>query len=116
MRMFSEAGRRVELHCTGVGKAPLAQLDNAQTSAIVRRVGLPGYTPRTITDESALRTALAEIRDAGYCLDEEEQEISVRCIAVLVRTGVASWMAISVSGLTTRVSDEVVARAVPLLQ
>ena len=28
MRMFTEVGRSVELHCTGVGKAMLAQLDD----------------------------------------------------------------------------------------
>ena len=41
MRMFIEVGRRVELHCTGVGKALLAQLDDRAVSVIVARSGMP---------------------------------------------------------------------------
>ena len=40
MRMFTEVGRQVDLHCTGVGKALLGQLDDARVRDIVRRVGL----------------------------------------------------------------------------
>ncbi len=39
MRMFTEVGRQVDLHCTGVGKALLAQLDDARVRTVVRRVG-----------------------------------------------------------------------------
>jgi IclR family acetate operon transcriptional repressor len=115
MRMFTEVGRRVELHCTGVGKALLAHLDAAQTSAIVRRVGMPAHTQHTLTTEAALADALSEIRGRGYSIDEEEQELGVRCVAVPVPAGPSSWMAVSVSGPLTRMTDEVVARAVPLL-
>ncbi|MCD9196945.1 IclR family transcriptional regulator [Aeromicrobium wangtongii] len=116
MRMFTEVGRRVELHCTGVGKALLAQLDSAQVQAIVRRVGMPAYTPHTITDEVALGASLAAVRERGFSIDQEEQELGVRCVAVPIPTGTASWMAISVSGPLGRMTDEVVDRAVPLLR
>jgi IclR family acetate operon transcriptional repressor len=116
MRMFTEIGHRVELHCTGVGKALLAQLDHAQVCAIVRRVGMPAYTAHTLTTESALLASLAAIREQGYSLDEEEQEAGVRCVAVSIPAGIASGMAVSVSGPLTRMTDEVVARAVPLLR
>ena len=116
MRMFTEVGRRVELHCTGVGKALLAQLDEAQVAGIVGRVGLPAYTEHTISTEAALRDELAAIRGRGHALDEQEQELGVRCVAVPIATGPASWMAVSVSGPLTRMSDDVVGRAVPLLE
>lgn len=115
MRMFTEVGRRVEMHCTGVGKALLARLDDGQVAAIVGRVGLPAYTEHTITTDAALRAALADIRARGYAIDEEEQEIGVRCVAVPIAAGRSSWMAVSVSGPLARMTDEVVARAVPLL-
>jgi IclR family acetate operon transcriptional repressor len=116
MRMFTEIGRRVELHCTGVGKALLSQLDDDQVSSIVRRVGMPAYTTHTLTTEPALHASLAAIRERGYSLDEEEQEAGVRCIAVPIPAGIASGMAVSVSGPLTRMTNELVARAVPLLQ
>ena len=116
MRMFTEVGRRVEMHCTGVGKALLAQLDDQQVHAIVDRVGMPAYTPHTLTSEPELGAALATIRDRGYALDEQEQETGVRCVAVPVSAGLTSWMAVSVSGPLTRMTDDMVSRAVPLLQ
>jgi len=116
MRMFTEVGRRVQLHCTGVGKALLSQLAPSEVSAIVRRMGLAAQTPNTITTELALQAELDRIRAQGYSIDEEEQELGVRCIAVPIPGEFLSTMAISVSGPLTRVTDDVVARAVPLLQ
>lgn len=116
MRMFTEVGRKVELHCTGVGKALLAQLDDDQVRGIVGRIGLPAYTPHTLTTEAALFDALGEIRGRGYALDEEEQEAGVRCVAMPVGNGMLSWMAVSVSGPVTRMTDDVIDRAVPLLR
>jgi len=116
MRMFTEVGRRVELHCTGVGKALLAQLEENQVRAIVRRVGLAAHTPHTVTTEESLRAALRTVREQGYSIDEEEQELGVRCVAVPITTGTSSWMAVSVSGPLSRMTDDVVDRAVPLLR
>ena len=114
MRMFTEVGRRVDLHCTGVGKVMLAQLDDEDVAAIVRRAGLPRVTEHTITTEAGLREALATVRREGHALDEQEQELGVRCVAVPVGTP-PSWMAVSVSGPVPRMTDDVVRRALPLL-
>ena len=116
MRMFTEVGRRVELHSTGVGKVLLAQLDQAEVAAIVRRRGLHRHTEHTIGTETALAAELARIRKRGYALDEQEQEIGVRCVAVPLDPAVAPGIAISVSGPSPRMTDKVVRRAVELLQ
>ena len=55
---------------------------------------------------------LADIRRRGYSIDDEEQELGVRCVAVPVDAGRGSWMAVSVSGPATRMTDDVVDRAV----
>jgi IclR family acetate operon transcriptional repressor len=115
MRMFTEVGRRVELHCTGVGKALLAQLDDDRVRGVVHRVGLPRHTARTHVSEAALLEDLDAIRSRGYAVDEQEQEDGVRCVAVPVGPAELSAMAVSVSGPVTRITDDVVARAVPLL-
>jgi IclR family acetate operon transcriptional repressor len=114
MRMFTVVGRRVELHCTGVGKALLAQLEDDRVRGVVLRVGLNRHTAHTHVTEAALLADLAGIRARGYALDEQEQEDGVRCVAVPVGAPVPA-MAVSVSGPVTRITDEVVARAVPLL-
>jgi IclR family acetate operon transcriptional repressor len=116
MRMFTEVGRQVELHCTGVGKALLAQLDDRRVAAVVQRTGLTRHTPHTISTEPALRAELQRIRTNGYAVDEQEQELGVRCIAVPIPGDLLAPMAVSVSGPLGRVTDAFVARAVPLLR
>ena len=116
MRMFTEVGRQVDLHCTGVGKALLAQLDDVRVRAVVRRVGLGRQTEHTLVTEADLLADLNLVRARGYALDEQEQEAGVRCVAVPVGPDPMSWMAVSVSGPVTRMTDELIARAVPLLQ
>ncbi|MDX6366665.1 MAG: IclR family transcriptional regulator, acetate operon repressor, partial [Nocardioidaceae bacterium] len=81
MRMFTEVGRRVHLHCTGVGKALLAQLDDKEVGALVRRTGLPAETTYSITDPDVLADELGKIREQGFAVDDGEQEIGVRCVA-----------------------------------
>ncbi|GAB2967716.1 MAG TPA: IclR family transcriptional regulator [Actinotalea caeni] len=115
MRMFTEVGRRVYTHCTGVGKAVLAQLDDGTVREIVRRVGMPAMTEHSITDVETLLAELATIRERGYAIDEGEQEIGVRCYAVPVPEA-PTPTALSVSGPDSRVTDAFGERAVPLLQ
>lgn len=114
MRMFTEVGRRVPAHCTGVGKALLATLPAAEVRALVARTGLPAATPHTITDPAALTRELETVRAHGYAVDDAEQELGVRCVAVAV-PGAPSATAISVSGPAARVTWEAVEGIVPQL-
>src|SRR6478672_8977941 len=41
MRMFTEPGRRVPAHCTGVGKALLSQLSDEAVRELLARTGMP---------------------------------------------------------------------------
>jgi IclR family transcriptional regulator, acetate operon repressor len=115
MRMFTEVGRRVYLHCTGVGKAILCQLPDSTVRNIVAQTGMPAQTPTTITDIDELMSELARIRERGYSVDEGEQEVGVRCYAVPVPDA-PTPMAISVSGPDARVRVESRDHIVPLLQ
>jgi DNA-binding IclR family transcriptional regulator len=115
MRMFTEVGRRVQAHCTGVGKALLAQLSTENAQALVNRTGLAAHTPHTITELTALLRELELTRRRGYALDNEEQELGVRCVAVPL-TGAPALSAISVSGPSGRLTHEVVDDVVPVMR
>jgi IclR family acetate operon transcriptional repressor len=115
MRMFTEVGRRVLPHCTGVGKVLLAQLSEDEVRAILNQTGMPPQTIRTIKTPRKLLEQLARVREAGYAIDDGEQEVGVRCVAVYVPTQ-QTRAAISVSGPAARISDELVGKAVPILQ
>ena len=114
MRMFMEVGRRVHAHCTAVGKVLLARMPAEEVAAMARRSGLPVQTEHTLTTLPELTVALDQARASGYALDEGEQEVGVRCVAVAV-SGSTMPLAISVSGPAPRMTDELISRAVPVL-
>lgn len=97
MRMFIEPGRRLDPHCTAVGKATLAQLPETQVRDILRLTGMTARTANTITDPDLLIAHLGVIRHQGYAADEGEQEVGVRCVAVAI-SDAPTMAAISVSG------------------
>ena len=115
MRMFTEVGRRVEAHCTGVGKALLSQLSDQQVLDLLRRTGMPAQTSRTLTDPTALLAEISEVRDQGWAMDDAEQEVGVRCVAVPV-TGAPTQAALSVSGPSGRITVGRIAQIAPILQ
>jgi IclR family acetate operon transcriptional repressor len=55
------------------------------------------------------------VRSAGYAIDDSEQEIGVRCIAVSVPDSPTA-AAISISGPAGRVTEAATERIVPILQ
>lgn len=112
MRLFTEVGRRVLPHCTGVGKAILSQLPDEEVRRIVRRTGMPAQTERTLTSPAALLAELAAIRSRGYAVDDAEQEVGVRCVAVPIS---GAPVALSVSGPSGRLTAERVAQVAPVL-
>jgi IclR family acetate operon transcriptional repressor len=114
MRMFTEVGRRVSPHGTAVGKALLALIDPADVQALLSRTGMHAQTEHTITDPHVFAAQLAQVLEHGYATDDGEHELGVRCVAVAVPRA-PSRIAMSVSGPTTRMTDGLVARAVPLL-
>lgn len=81
LRMCSQVGRRLPLHCTGVGKAIAAFLPPYDLDAIVARRGLPARTGNTITDLARFRSELATIRAQGVAFDHEEAEEGLKCVA-----------------------------------
>ena len=113
MRTFTEVGNRVELHCTGVGKALLAAVPPGEAGGLIGAAPLTARTAASITDPAALDAEIALIRSRGYALDEGEMETGVRCVAV----GLAGSppMAVSVSGPAVRMTDDLVASAASAL-
>jgi IclR family transcriptional regulator, acetate operon repressor len=115
MRMFTEVGRRVYLHCTGVGKALLVQLSNDAVRSLVSRTGMPTSTEKSLRDPESLVADLELSRHRGYAIDEGEQEVGVRCFAVPVPNA-PTPTAISISGPAARVTLESADHSVPLLK
>ncbi len=79
LSMFSHIGARLPMHCTALGKAILAfsgaeELHKVLTKSMARR------TPHSITSVEALQKELAVIRSQGFAIDNEENELGIRCV------------------------------------
>ena len=104
---YSISGKMLPMHCTGCGKAMLSQMPTEQVEAILDRHGLPAVTHNTITDRDQMMEVLAASRRQGYALDNEEETVGVRCVAMAIRTGRGDVAgALSISGSTVSIGPE----------
>jgi IclR family acetate operon transcriptional repressor len=115
MRMFTEVGRRVPLHATGVGKALLTQLPDDEIIRILDLAGMPTVTPHTITDPAVMLQDVRASRIRGYSTDDGEQEVGVSCVSVPVPNAPA-LTALSISAPTPRMTPDVIRQAAVALR
>jgi len=74
-------GTRLPAYATSLGRVLLADLPEGE-----REFGEPRpLTSRTVTDRAVLAGVLAEVRERGYALVDEELEEGLRSVAVPVR-------------------------------
>ncbi len=106
LRLSSRLGLRVPMYCTAVGKAILAHLPYAAAERVLADTTFRPMTPRTILTPEALREQLRLVRARGWAVDDEENELGIRCVAVPLsyRSGEAE-AAFSVSAPTARMDD-----------
>lgn len=102
LRMFTEVGRHVSPHATAVGKVMLAAMPRDRALAVLRRTGLPRHTEHTITELDEFLAELDLARERGWAVDEGEQELGVRCLAVPVHQRGQVVAAVSLSGPAAR--------------
>ncbi|WP_112323527.1 IclR family transcriptional regulator [Oceanibium sediminis] len=115
--MFSDAGKVGPAYCTGVGKAMLAFLPEAELEQALRAQAFQRYTPATLTTPEALRAELAGIRESGVSYDREEHEPQIICVAVpILSTATEPLGALSVTSSTLRHSLADLSRLAPDLQ
>jgi DNA-binding IclR family transcriptional regulator len=116
IRIVSEIGGRLPMHCSGLGKALLAYKTEAEVRRIVDKRGMVPMTPRTITSLPKLFSELERIRAQGYAMDDGEIMNNLRCVAAPIfdLNGRASY-AVSVSGLYSNMHGEPLSRVIQLV-
>ena len=107
MRSLTQVGGRVAMVTSGVGKAVLATYSDEDVGAVIRHHGMPRLTEKSIVRPGDLFKELATIRKQGFAIDDEEACMGLRCIAAVVYNDCAEPLAaISVSGMTSRLTDD----------
>ena len=84
VRVVQDVGSTRQLYCTAVGKALAAWLPASEVRAALANVRLEALTPNTITTRAAFDAELRRIRAVGYAVDDEEQYLGLRCVAMPV--------------------------------
>lgn len=91
------AGSRLPAHCTGLGKALLANLPESESEAIVRALELNREGPKTIRRKGEFSRELLQIRDVGFAVEDEELTAGVLSVAAPVCIGEEVLGALDVS-------------------
>lgn len=97
-KSFDMAGRTGPLHATGIGKALLSGMTDAQVDEYFAQAP-QRFTPHTIVDRDSMQLALDETRSRGYSTEIEELAFGRACIAAPIRNRAGEIVAgISASG------------------
>ena len=84
IRLVSQIGETLPLHCTAPGKAHLAFASEEEMKARLAD-NLKKFTANTITDRQALTQQLKAVGEKGYAVDTGEYVEDMRSIAVPIK-------------------------------
>lgn len=99
IQLDTYVGRRMDLHCTGVGKVILAFGPSDIRDHALAKQAYMRHTENTITNPRLLMKELKRVLKTRYAVDDEEEELGVRCIAVPVFDPARKFLAaLSVTG------------------
>jgi DNA-binding IclR family transcriptional regulator len=106
LRMASHIGNRAPMYCTALGKTILSNLAANEVRAIINK-GISERTPFTISSPEVLLKELEKVRNIGFAIDDQENEIGVRCVGAPIFDYTSKVIgAISVSGPENRLTHE----------
>jgi len=106
LRTPSTVGRRNPAHCSSQGKVLMAGLSPAELRAFIGANPLKKFTRRTISTLTALQREVAQVRQQGYAIDDQEFEEGLKCVGAPIRDRFGNVVAaISVAGPAMRLSE-----------
>lgn len=113
IRVNSDIGVRKPAYCTANGRAILAFQSEDAVSAVIAR-GLTRRAPKTDTTPGNLRKVLADVRQRGYAIEDEESEAGMRAIAAPIRaSGGRVVGSVGVAGPVQRLTKESLHKLAP---
>jgi len=109
VRMVSRIGMSLDIFTTAVGKAMLSTLPDNEIEKLWQSHVHNKKTEYTITALEDFHNEIEEIRKCGYAVDNEENELGVRCVAVAIPDQYGKYRyAASVSAPINRMDDKTV--------
>jgi len=99
-------GKCSELHCTGLGKALLAHEPVETLMPLLEKHRFSRFTRHTIHTAQGFMADLAKVRENGFAVDDEEEELGIRCIATPIFWRGAVIAAVSFTGTISQLRLE----------
>ena len=104
-RATAVVGARYPAHATSLGRVLLAGLDDAALERTFDAMTPVALTARTVTDKSALRALVDEVREAGFATTVDQLDYGITALAVPIRCAeghvVAALNSSGYSGMVT---------------
>jgi len=117
IRMDTWVGRRMRVHATSVGKALVAHIPQERLEKILAERSMEKRTSKTITTLPRLLKDLEKVRQQGYAVDDEENNMGARCVgAPVFNQDGAIEASIGLSGTTNQVNPETMPRILEALK
>nr|BFF16500.1 hypothetical protein GCM10025730_00210 [Promicromonospora thailandica]BFF22014.1 hypothetical protein GCM10025730_55350 [Promicromonospora thailandica] len=85
MNAAIQVGTRFPAYATSMGRAVLAHAEPAAVDAYLASTDLVPLTPRTVVEPARLRAVLAEVREQGWALVDQELEEGLRSVSAPLR-------------------------------
>ncbi|MGH1477904.1 MAG: IclR family transcriptional regulator [Geminicoccales bacterium] len=105
IRAFHRPGTRTRIHSSAMGKAILSTWSDAAIRKLLEKVGMPGFTRKTLTNDRRFFDDLATSRERQWALDDEEATVGMRCVAASILDEFGDVLAaVSISGPITRLT------------
>ncbi|HRU39499.1 MAG TPA: IclR family transcriptional regulator [Candidatus Goldiibacteriota bacterium] len=81
----SNVGERVPLHCSAPGKIWLATLPDERLGEVLKLIKFEPFTPYTIENVEKLKLSIAQAKENGYAVDNQENSADLVSVAAAVR-------------------------------
>ncbi len=117
IRAFHRPGTRTNIHSSAMGKAILSTWPDAAIRKLLQKVGMPGFTRRTLTNDRHFFDDLNKTRERHWALDDEEATVGMRCVAAPVYNEFQEvTAAVSISGPISRLTYDRVGELGPRIK
>lgn len=114
LKISARPGTHIPLLAGAVGKAFMACRDQERVRQLLAEQGLPQYTGHSITHIETYLSEIANVRQQGYAVDDEEYIKGVRALAVALQNQRGPSMAVWVVGMAAGMALEKNKRAIDL--
>ncbi len=109
IKLAAGVGSHNYIHSTANGKCLVSKLGNDKLRELLAVRGMPALTTNTVTDFGKFVEEIKKVREAGFALDDLENEPGVRCVAAPICDYTGNVVAaVSISGVEANMTPEII--------